>query len=286
MKSMGMAPLFPPLRKQGSSFNSVCKLTPDPGERPPLGGKRPSPSAWLGGPRSRVSKTGAAHPRPQALGPTHKPAQLPGSGQNPSLCCPSSGPVRGPAGWPLSPATHRRQAPWGNGFLRRKEVGGWDWGACTGSPSSALGRCTLFLTFLDHGLVEKAHSRLIHDLQIGEAVVRVLVDLVFCHFLSSCSPRSWSCLLCPPLPTHARGGNPPAGPGPPCGRSPGHLALPREEGMLNLGQATLPRLFAPGPGCQRGRGCPTRPSAELGERPDPCPFTTTGGCGWVGARPP
>ena len=30
------------------------------------------------------------------------------------------------------------------------------------------GRCMPFLTFLDHGLVQEAHSRLVHGLQIGQ----------------------------------------------------------------------------------------------------------------------
>lgn len=52
------------------------------------------------------------------------------------------------------------------------------------------GRCMSFLTFLDHRLVQEAHSWLIHGLQIGEVVVRALVDIASCCVPSSCSPCS------------------------------------------------------------------------------------------------
>lgn len=59
------------------------------------------------------------------------------------------------------------------------------------------GRCTPFLTFLDHRLIQEAHSRFIHGLQIGEAVVSTLVDLVSFRFPSPHCPWSRSCLLRP-----------------------------------------------------------------------------------------
>lgn len=48
-------------------------------------------------------------------------------------------------------------------------------------------RCQPFLTFLDHGLVQEAHSWLIHGLRT-EVVVRALVDLASCRFPSPCCP--------------------------------------------------------------------------------------------------
>lgn len=84
-------------------------------------------------------------------------------------------------------------------------------GLCVGSlnhlPQFCSSRCMLFLTFLDHGLVQKTHSGLIHGLKTGEAVVRALVDLVPCHFPSPCCPWSWSCLLRLRLTTYTGGGH-------------------------------------------------------------------------------
>lgn len=57
-----------------------------------------------------------------------------------------------------------------------------------------LDRCTPFLTFLYHGLVQEAHSCLIHSLQIGEVVVRAPVDIASCCFPSPCCP----CSVCSP----------------------------------------------------------------------------------------
>lgn len=62
------------------------------------------------------------------------------------------------------------------------------------------GRCTPFLTFLDHGLVQEAHSWLIHGLQIGEVVVRAPVDIGSCSFPSPCYP----CPVCSPNAHHCR----------------------------------------------------------------------------------
>lgn len=49
------------------------------------------------------------------------------------------------------------------------------------------GRCPPFLTFLDHRLVQEAHSWLIHGLRT-EVVVRAFVDLVSCRFPRPCCP--------------------------------------------------------------------------------------------------
>lgn len=134
------------------------------------------------------------------------------------------------------------------------------------------GRCTLFLTFLDHRLVQKAHSRLIHGLQIGEAVVRVLVDLVPCHFPSSCSPWSWSCLLCPLLTTYAWG-DPQDWDCRAAGALDTSPAMPCERGILNLGQAN-PLLLSGGTGCPSGGSdAPRRPAEDERSGRNPCPFT-------------
>lgn len=136
-----------------------------------------------------MSADGLVPPRPQALGPTHQPAQLPKlwpaslPQSSPRLACPSTGPKSAP--WPPSPpsgaVTHRRRAPRGekNGSVRP--------GPAPSRPALAGARLS-FLTFLDHRLVQKAHSRVIHGLRTGEAVVRALVDLASFRFPSPAVP--------------------------------------------------------------------------------------------------
>lgn len=102
---------------------------------------------------------------------------------SPRLACPSTGPKSAP--WATKPTKrggdHRRRAPTGEKM-----------GLCApGLHHRARlcpGRCTPVLTFLDHRLVQKAHSRIIHSLRTGGAVVRALVDLVSFHFPSPAVP--------------------------------------------------------------------------------------------------
>lgn len=55
------------------------------------------------------------------------------------------------------------------------------------------GRNTPFLTFLDNGLVQEAHSWLIQGLQVGEGGDKGAGDIVSCGFPGPC--RSLSCLF-------------------------------------------------------------------------------------------
>lgn len=118
-----------------------------------------------------------------------------------------------------------------------------------------------FLTFLDHRLVQEAHSRLVHGLQIGQGSGKGARRLVSCRFPSPC------CLLRPTRTSrHLR--RPRAGPG--FTRAPAFATElepwePRravQRGNFEP-QAIPPPLFAP------GTGCPSRP--ELGIDALHCP---------------
>lgn len=85
--------------------------------------------------------------------------------------------------WPPRGAvTHRRGAPAGEKM-----------GLCARGLHRLArfcpGGCTPLLTFLDHGLVQQAPSRVIHGLRRAETVVvRALADLVSCRFPSPARP--------------------------------------------------------------------------------------------------
>lgn len=118
-----------------------------------------------------------------------------------------------------------------------------------------------FLTFLDHRLVQEAHSRLVHGLQIGQGSGKGARRLVSCRFPSPC------CLLRPTR-TSRRLLRPRAGPGfthAPAFATELEPWEPRravQRGNFEP-QAIPPPLFAP------GTGCPSRP--ELGIDALHCP---------------
>lgn len=146
----------------------------------------------------------SAHPGPQALGPTHPPAQLP-------KLWPAPHPGPPPPPLPLYWAEGCPVATKRGGDAPRGEKMALCAQGLHHLARFCPGRCTPFLTFLDHRLVQEAHSRIIHGLPIGEAVVRVRVDLVSFRFPSPRCPWSPSCLLRPTMCTTV--GSPGVGPG-------------------------------------------------------------------------
>lgn len=150
-------------------------------------------------------------PKPQNESDGLSPPQAAGSGANTSTRPSAQALARTPASAAPLMGYEECQLATEPSDTQEASSTGKKMGLCLGSlhhlPQFCPGRCTLFLTFLDHGLVQKTHCRLIHGLKIGEAVVGALVDLVPCHFLSPCCPWSWFCLFRPTLTTYTWGGH-------------------------------------------------------------------------------